>query len=188
LCLILVTYYYGDGAAQGFLHDTAGFALFGCALLLRRVVRCVVACRHAETATCIGVIFCCWRRQLGALGASEALRPRRKIDYLGKARLDEVIPAHIGYWRASGGNDIIAPSTPGSLSSRLYNQTVARSYIDEKDEARRIMFLAAYGREQNDALQLHRPKSCYPAVGFVIRSRTRAASPFGQAWRYLLSY
>ena len=34
LCLILVTYYYGDGAAQGFLHDTAGFALFGCALLL----------------------------------------------------------------------------------------------------------------------------------------------------------
>jgi len=34
MCLILITYYYGDGAAQGFLHDTAGFALFGCALLL----------------------------------------------------------------------------------------------------------------------------------------------------------
>ena len=113
----------------------------------------------------------------GALGTSEALRPRRKIDYLGKARLDEVIPAHIGYWRASGGNDIIAPSTLGSLSSLLYNQTVARSYIDEKDEARRIMFLAAYGREQNDALQLHRPESCYPAVGFVIRSRTLRRLP-----------
>jgi len=107
----------------------------------------------------------------GALGTAEALRPRRKIDYLGTGRLEDVIPAQIGSWRASEGDDIIVPTTPGSLASRLYNQTVARNYSDEDDDSRRIMFLAAYGREQNDALQLHRPESCYPAVGFVIRSR-----------------
>lgn len=33
LVLILVTYYFGDAAAQGFLHDLAGLLLFGVSLL-----------------------------------------------------------------------------------------------------------------------------------------------------------
>jgi len=32
--LVLVTYYYGDEAGQGFIHDFAGFVLFGTALVL----------------------------------------------------------------------------------------------------------------------------------------------------------
>jgi len=34
ISLVLVTYYYGDEAAQGFIHDFAGFVLFGTALVL----------------------------------------------------------------------------------------------------------------------------------------------------------
>jgi len=34
VALILITYHYGDAAAQGFLHDTTGFVLFAAALVL----------------------------------------------------------------------------------------------------------------------------------------------------------
>ena len=44
------------------------------------------------------------------------------------------------------------------------------------------MLLIAYGGTQNDPLQLHRPESCYPAVGFSIYDgNNRALSLMGGA-------
>jgi fructose-1,6-bisphosphatase len=34
MVLILLTYFFGDNVAQGFLHYTAGFILFGLSLML----------------------------------------------------------------------------------------------------------------------------------------------------------
>ena len=34
------------------------------------------------------------------------------------------------------------------------------------------MLLIAYGAAQSDLLQLHRPESCYPAIGFSISNRS----------------
>ena len=34
ICLILITYYYGDQVGQGFMHGFAGMLLFGVALIL----------------------------------------------------------------------------------------------------------------------------------------------------------
>jgi exosortase/archaeosortase family protein len=33
LALVLVTYYFGEAAAQGFIHDFAGLLMFGVALM-----------------------------------------------------------------------------------------------------------------------------------------------------------
>ena len=41
------------------------------------------------------------------------------------------------------------------------------------------MLLIAYGASQSDALQLHRPEACYPAVGFSIAARRLSALAVG---------
>ncbi|MEO8723320.1 MAG: exosortase C-terminal domain/associated protein EpsI, partial [Sphingobium sp.] len=50
-----------------------------------------------------------------------------------------------------------------------------------KDEAIRnpIMLLIAYGASQSDLLQLHRPETCYPAVGMAITARRFAQIALG---------
>ncbi len=106
---------------------------------------------------------------VGALGAGEMLKPRRRVRLL-QAKLAETIPSAFGNWTAGADGDIILPRTPGSLSSRLYSDTVARVYRDWRT-SRQVMLLVAYGQSQDDQLQLHRPESCYPAVGFAITER-----------------
>ncbi len=65
----------------------------------------------------------------------------------------------------TGGN-VIAPAPKGSLADRLYSQTTQRIYLTPEGDV--VMLLIAYGGTQSDQLQLHRPESCYPAVGFSL--------------------
>lgn len=106
-----------------------------------------------------------------ALGGAEWLRPRNYIKLLGDNRLSDITPLKFGAWEASEGGDIVIPETPGSLMDQLYNDTLARSYANSGN-GMVIMLLIAYGEAQSDMLQLHRPESCYPAIGFEITSRT----------------
>lgn len=105
-----------------------------------------------------------------ALGGAEALRPRTEIALLGDAKLSDVLPMRFGAWSAEEGGDIVVPKVPGSLADTLYNDQVVRRYMNGVT-GMGIMFLAAYGRAQTDVLQLHRPESCYPAIGFAITQR-----------------
>lgn len=106
-----------------------------------------------------------------ALAASQWLRPRRPVRLLPPGQpLDRIIPREMPGWASSEGGDIIVPRTPGSLASRLYSATVARLYT-HAGSGIQVMLLVAYGEQQSDLLQLHRPESCYPAVGFQIRQR-----------------
>ena len=59
---------------------------------------------------------------------------------------------------------------PASLSDRLYPVTLTRRYVDGAT-GNAVMLLIAYGGAQSDLLQLHRPESCYPAVGLEINRR-----------------
>ena len=118
---------------------------------------------------------------LSALGASEALRPRTHVSLKGKAELADIIPRRFGGWISEEGGDIVMPRTEGSLSARLYNDTIARVYSPIRDEMLpHMMLLVAYGESQTDGLQLHRPESCYPAVGFDIRYRKPMMLPLGR--------
>ncbi|MFA5988457.1 MAG: exosortase-associated protein EpsI, V-type [Sphingomonas sp.] len=110
---------------------------------------------------------------VAALGVSEWLKPRRALRLLRRGqKLADIIPARLGHWSIGEGGDIVVPQTPGSLSSQLYSTTLARLYQRGGENPADVMLLIAYGEAQSDLLQLHRPETCYPAIGFAITRRT----------------
>jgi EpsI family protein len=111
-----------------------------------------------------------------SLGAAEWLRPRRSLNLLGKTNLDSIVPRTFDGWSSTAGGDFVVPQTPNSLSNRLYAKQLMRVYTSQQHMAG-VMLLIAYGASQSDALQLHRPESCYPAVGLPIAYRTLAPLP-----------
>jgi EpsI family protein len=105
----------------------------------------------------------------GALGAAEWLRPREKVIFMPPGgKLTDLVPASFGPWLRGGDADIVVPRTEGSLATRLYGDQLARIYHQADLAIAPMMLSIAYGYQQSDALQLHRPESCYPAVGFTI--------------------
>lgn len=107
---------------------------------------------------------------VGALASAEALRPRTQVRLMDDVPLTEMVPNRIGSWSVGEGGDIVQPKVPGSLSDRLYADTLTRRYVDGAT-GNQVMLLIAYGGAQSDLLQLHRPESCYPAVGLEIQRR-----------------
>ena len=103
---------------------------------------------------------------LAGLAAGEALRPRRTQRLMPEGGLKAIVPARLSGWQTEEGGDFILPRREGGVADRLYGDDVlARVYRDPAD--RHVMLLIAYGAAQSDLLQLHRPESCYPAVGFA---------------------
>jgi EpsI family protein len=111
---------------------------------------------------------------LAAAGAAEALKPRRKLMLLRGGTIAQGVPATFGSWTAEGSDSLVSPDQAGRLSKTLYSEIVQRIYSDQATGVT-VMLLAAYGDTQSDLLQLHRPESCYPAVGFNIESSVPAS-------------
>jgi EpsI family protein len=107
----------------------------------------------------------------GAFGVAEDLRPRQNQRLFSGIKLEDAVPRAFGPWREHPGGAVIAPVTPNSLADRLYSATVTRVYTRIDEVGPPIMLLIAYGGEQSDLLQLHRPETCYPAVGMDIAAR-----------------
>jgi EpsI family protein len=102
-----------------------------------------------------------------AVGA-EALRPRKRLVLLRDTTVEDTIPQSFAGWGAETVSDLVGPEQAGRLARSLYSETIARVYYEAATGAG-VMMLAAYGDTQSDLLQLHRPESCYPAVGFTLR-------------------
>ena len=115
----------------------------------------------------------------GAFGIAEYLRPRRTVRLFAGLKLEDVLPRSFGRWQEHPGGAVLAPTTPDSLADRLYSATLSRVYYPSDESGPPIMLLIAYGGEQSDLLQLHRPESCYPAVGFGIAERELGSVPLG---------
>ena len=107
----------------------------------------------------------------GSLATAEWLRPREHRLLLPPGKtLASIIPTTAGAWHQRPNDNIVLPPTEGTLAGRLYDEMLVRSYTDGSNRSP-VMMLATYGKEQSDGLQLHRPESCYPAVGFAIVAR-----------------
>lgn len=105
----------------------------------------------------------------GALGLSEWLRPRTPEVLMPEdGKLTELVPERLGPWVLGDEGDVVVPRTEGSLASRLYGDQLARIYHRADEPTVPIMLSIAYGYRQSDALQLHRPEACYPAIGFAV--------------------
>lgn len=84
--------------------------------------------------------------------------------------LENMVPRQFGEWREQTGlaMQLVDPEMQASLD-RIYNKTLSRTYVNS--EGYRIMLSIAYGRDQRDALQAHKPEVCYPAQGFQLKTK-----------------
>lgn len=115
---------------------------------------------------------------LSALGVAEALRPRKRLILLKQGTIAEALPAKFGQWASEDTENLINPATAGRLTRALYSELVMRIYSNAETGSD-VMLLAAYGDTQSDLLQLHRPESCYPAVGFTLKMSEAATIDVG---------
>lgn len=113
---------------------------------------------------------------IAAAAAAEGLRPRRRLVLLKQGNLADALPNAFGGWTAEGSTGLVSPDQAGRLAKSLYSEIIERVYTNV-DSGVQVMLLAAYGDTQSDLLQLHRPESCYPAVGFNIASTVPARIP-----------
>jgi EpsI family protein len=102
-----------------------------------------------------------------AAGLAFALTPTQKLsDSVARTKLEELIPREFAGWRI---DPTIIPLASPEVEARLkhlYTETLSRTYINAKGE--RMMLSIAYGADQRDGLQVHKPESCYPAQGFKL--------------------
>ena len=85
--------------------------------------------------------------------------------------LEEMIPKSFKDWTLDASISPVQPNEEGSLIDRVYDQSISRGYRNESGAL--IMLVIAYGQNQSDMLQLHRPEVCYVANGFKIVSNHR---------------
>lgn len=115
-----------------------------------------------------------------SIGIAWAIRPhmmlakvRRPID------LRTVIPQKFGDWREVKTRTVIINPELAAALHKIYDQTLARTYVDSKGDG--IMLSIAYGGDQEGNLELHLPQGCYRGQGFAVGRVTqhRMATPYG---------
>ncbi|MAS40303.1 MAG: EpsI family protein [Porticoccaceae bacterium] len=99
-----------------------------------------------------------------------ALKPTIALaERLGKLELESAIPTRFGDWveetRARGA--VVNPQQQAVIDA-IYSDTLSRTYVNSRGE--RVMLSVAYGVDQRDGLQVHKPEVCYPAQGFSVQS------------------
>jgi EpsI family protein len=96
-------------------------------------------------------------------GVAAARQPTTNVDYLGKNKLDKVLPEKLGKWTFVSTSGLVVPPED-QLARALYSQLLTRVYADETGEP--IMLLVAQSATQSGILQIHRPEFCYTAGGY----------------------
>jgi EpsI family protein len=118
----------------------------------------------------LGLLFC------SAAGLAALRLPNKHRDYLGKQRLDELVPKSIGPWNFVGASGLVVPPKD-QLAKALYSQLLTRVYDDGVNAP--VMLLMAQNGSQTGVLQVHRPETCYTAGGYAISPVTPHAIPLG---------
>jgi EpsI family protein len=118
----------------------------------------------------LGLVF-------GSAAAVAALRlPSKRLDYLGRQKLDDLVPKTIGPWKFVTASGLVVPPED-QLSRTLYSQLLTRVYADGDNPP--VMLLIAQAAGQTGILQVHRPETCYPASGYQISPVTQHDVPLG---------
>ena len=111
----------------------------------------------------LGLLFC------SAAGVAAWRQPRIKIDFLGKEKLEELVPKTIGRWEFVTASGLVIPPED-DFEKTLYSQVLTRVYSDSRGSP--IMLLLAQNGGQTGFLQIHRPEVCYTAGGYQISAVT----------------
>lgn len=98
-------------------------------------------------------------------GIAAARQPTKHVDYLGKNKLDQILPEKLGKWTFVSSSGLVVPPED-QLSQALYSQLLTRVYATESGTP--IMLLVAQSASQTGILQIHRPEFCYTAGGYEL--------------------
>lgn len=81
-----------------------------------------------------------------------------------------ILPERFADWEIdlSMTNQLVDPEVKATLES-VYSQTVARTYINSIGQ--RVMLSVAYGGDQDEVMQVHKPEVCYTAQGFSVNKK-----------------
>ncbi|MBS0446506.1 MAG: EpsI family protein [Proteobacteria bacterium] len=126
-------------------------------------------------ATVFAVLMAC------AVLVAAAWMPRRYLaDEKPKFQLAQMFPERFAGWEV---DPSIVPVQPApdlqKVLDATYDQTLARTYRNARGD--RVMLSIAYGRNQNEGMNTHRPEICYPAQGLPISAASvRGDLPFGK--------
>lgn len=104
----------------------------------------------------------------GSAALAEWARPTIRVSDLHPGfKLEQLFPEHFGDWVVDPHTPVVLASPDQqALLSKIYNQTLARTYVNRRGE--RVMLSVAYGGDQSDGLTVHIPDICYPAQGFKV--------------------
>lgn len=105
---------------------------------------------------------------LASAALAYAMRPTARLaDERPTIDLAAMVPTEFNGWREQPNVavQIIDPEQQATIEA-IYTQTLTRNYIHA--DGYRIMLSIAYGNDQSDNLQLHKPEVCYPAQGFKL--------------------
>jgi EpsI family protein len=106
-----------------------------------------------------------------AVLAFSAKPTRMLADTRQQLKIDPLIPVSFDDWVVvPSGGGIVNPQAQ-DLINRLYSETVSRIYQNSK--GRRVILSVAYGKNQGDDFQVHKPEICYPAQGFQVLSNIK---------------
>jgi len=111
---------------------------------------------------------------VAASGLAVAMRPtQKKADMAPPVKLESLIPKTFGEWREEPQNQtLIVDPQQKELIDRIYTQTLSRTYVNP--DGYRVMLSIAYGNDQSDTKQVHKPEVCYPAQGFTLKNKQHA--------------
>ena len=112
----------------------------------------------------LGLLFC------SATAVAAWREPTKRIDHLGRQKLEDLVPKKIGRWTFVANSGVVVPPNDPLLNA-LYSQQLTRVYSDGENPP--VMLLMAQSGSQTGFLQVHRPDFCYQASGY----RISAVSP-----------
>lgn len=96
------------------------------------------------------------------------LKPTNKMsEKNASVKLEDLVPAKFAGWKIDK-NVVPLQVDPQKLAvlQQTYSQILSRTYINDSGD--RVMLSVAYGGDQSDTMQVHKPEACYPAQGFRI--------------------
>ncbi len=108
---------------------------------------------------------------VSAFASAIYLKPTKKLaDSMPAVNLEKMIPAQFDDWHSDNivVEQIISPERK-ILIAKLYGQTLTRTYLNS--HGTQIMLSIAYGGDQSDEMQVHRPEICYSAQGFQVEKQ-----------------
>lgn len=109
-----------------------------------------------------------------ALFLGNYLKPSLKsISVEDMPNFSKIVPESFGEWvEVKDLPMVIADPEMEKTIDKIYNQTLNKTY--KNADGKRIMLSIAYGVNQSDSMQAHKPEVCYPAQGFVVKGTKKS--------------